>query len=201
MAAGLVGLMIAGVSVPSARAAVFEFVRTVAAEVLPDLFPLEPEPRLPEIEALVPVPVSPEPRTEVVVVSPVGSHEEVEAPNPDLPTISHVETTFPEIISQREAAAMIASRYPRELQEAGVEGSVKLQFWVGEEGALENIQIREGSGSQQLDYVAMRSARELKFRPATRNGVPVGTWVEVNIHFFALAGTGIIGPDSMDSGM
>ena len=96
---------------------------------------------------------------------------------------------------------MIASHYPIELQEAGVEGGVRLQFWVNESGTPESIQVREGSGNRQLDYAALLAARDLKFRPATRNGVPVGTWVEVNVHFFALSGAGIIGLDPGGSGV
>jgi len=200
MAAGLAGLMIAGVSVPSARAAVFQLVRTVAEEAFPAFFAPEPEPelQLPEIEVQEPAPVASEQRTGVVV-SPVNASDEFETSNPDLPTLPVVEITFPEIISRQEAADMIASHYPLELQEAGVEGAVKLLFWVDGQGIPENIQIHAGSGNQRLDYVAMRAARELQFRPATRNGVGVGTWVEVQVYFFALTGAGIIGSDSMDS--
>ena len=96
---------------------------------------------------------------------------------------------------------MIASHYPLDLQEAGVEGAVKLLFWVDTQGTPENIQTSESSGNQRLDYAAMQAARELRFRPATRNGVAVGTWVEVEFYFFALTGAGIIGSDSMDSVM
>ena len=46
----------------------------------------------------------------------------------------------------------------------------------------------------------MLAAREIQFRPATRNEVAVGTGVEVDVHFFALSGLGIIGSDSMNSG-
>jgi len=200
MAAGLVGLMIAGVSVPSARAAVLQFVRTVAEEAFPAFFAPEPEPefQLPEIEVQEPAPVAPEPRTGVVV-SPANASDEVETSNLYLSTIPVVEITFPELISRQEAADMIASHYPLELQQAGVEGAVNLVFWVDGQGIPGNIQVRASSGNRQLDYQAMLAARELQFRPATRNGVGVGTWVEVRVHFFALTGAGIIGSDSMDS--
>jgi len=202
MAAGLAGLMIAGVSVPSARAAVFQLVRTVAEEVFPAFFAPESEAglQLPEIEVPEPTPVAPQPRTEVVV-SPADVSREIETSMPDLPTLPVVEITFPEIVSRQEAIHMVASHYPLDLQEAGIEGAVKLLFWVDTQGTPENIQTRESSGNQRLDYAAMQAARELRFRPATRNGVAVGTWVEVDFHFFALTGAGIIGSDSMDSVM
>jgi len=198
MAAGLAALLIAGVSVPSARAAVVGFL----GDVLTAVFSQEPEPtvQLPEVQVEEPAPPAPEPRTEVVVSPADASHEVVTA-SPDLPEIHLTETTFPEIIDRQEAADIIASYYPLELQEAGIEGSVTLLFWLDEFGSPQNIQMSEGSGDPRLDRAAMLSARGIRFRPATRGGVGVGTWVEIGVHFFALTGAGIVGSDSMGSGM
>ncbi|MCJ7628542.1 MAG: energy transducer TonB [Longimicrobiales bacterium] len=201
LAAALAGLMIAGVSVPNARAAVREFVRTVVEEAR-GIFAPGPvaDLQLPEVEVREALPVAPEPMTGVVV-SAMDASDEVEEANPDFPTLPAVEITFPELISRAEAAAMIASYYPLELQQAGVEGEVKLLFWVDAQGIPENIQQTEGSGNPRLDYAAMLAARELRFRPATRNGTAVGTWVEVGVHFFALSGAGIVGLDSAGAGV
>jgi protein TonB len=193
--------MIAGVSVPSARAAVRQLAERVVQEATRIFSEPEPEIRVEpsRIEAQEPTPPAPEPRAEVVV-SPVDASEDVETSQPDFPTIPNVSITFPEIASRQEAAEIVASHYPLDLQEAGVEGTVKLQFWVDAQGNAENIEVRESSGSQRLDYAAVRSVSEIRFNPATRNGVGVGTWVEVEVHFFALTGMGIIGSDSTDSG-
>ena len=198
MAAAVAGLMIAGVSVPSARAAVFQLVRTVAEEAFPAFFTpeVEVEPLLPEITAQEPEAPPPEPRTEVTV-SPVDASEEVETPAPDFQTLPEVTITFPAIVSRPEAERIIASHYPVELREAGIEGSVNLQFWLEADGSLDNIQA---SGNLDLQAAAMLAVREIEFRPATRNGVGVATWVQVDVHFFALTGAGIIGPDSTGSG-
>ena len=202
MAAGIAGLLITGVSVPSARAAVVNFVQAVAEDVLPGLFSPEAEPvaELPVVEVPEPPPPAPEPRTEMVV-TPMDASDEVVTSTPDMPTIPRVEMTFPEIVSRQTAAEIIASHYPVELQRAGVEGTVKLLFWIDGQGVPENIQKSLSSGNSELDYSAMRAVRDLRFKPATRNGMGVGTWVEVSIHFFALTGAGIIGSDSMDAGM
>jgi TonB family protein len=201
LAAGLAGLMIAGVSVPSARAAVFQLVRTVAEEAFPSLFAPEQEAEvlLPEIEVQEPAPI-PEESPAAVVVSPADVSEEVETSQPVFQTIPEVVTTLPEIVSRPEAARIIAEFYPVELREAGVEGSVKLLFWVNEEGSAESVQWSGGSGNLDLQGAATRAVREIQFRPATRNGVPVGTWVEVDVHFFAITGAGMIGTDTMDAG-
>jgi TonB family protein len=202
IAAGLAGLMIAGVSVPSARAAVVTLVRNVVQEVFPDLLtpPVVPEVLLPEIEVQEPVPSLPEPRTEVTV-SAMDVSDEVEETQPELQLLPDVRITLPAIASRQDATATIAAHYPKDLQEEGIEGSVKLQFWVNTMGQPEFINIREGSGNARLDRAATLAAREIEFIPATRNGVPVGTWVEVQIHFFALTGIGVIGSDSMNSGV
>jgi len=201
MAAALAALMIGGLSVPSARAAVFQFVRTVT-EGVGDLFTPDPVPnvQLPDIQVQEPALGPPEPRTEVVV-SPVDASEEVETSNLELPTFPVVEITFPELLDRQNAGTLIASHYPLELQEAGIQGAVRLEFWVDDQGIPENINLRQSSGDQRLDYAAMRAARDLRFRPSTRDGVPVGTWVSLGVHFYALTGAGIIGLDTTGSGM
>lgn len=208
LAAGFAGVMVAGVSVPSARAAVIELVQTVAKEVSEIFSPVPevtPEVALPaaHVEAPEPEPETPpaEPQSEVVV-SAVDATAEVETSEPDFPTLPRVEITFPRISSREEAARIIASHYPKELQRQGVEGSVKLYFWVDATGEPENIQTRKGgSGIQELDRAAMLAVREIRFEPATRNGVGVGTWVQVDVRFVALTGAGMIGYDSVSSGI
>lgn len=91
--------------------------------------------------------------------------------------------TFPELADPQKARDIISSHYPEALQKAGVGGSVTLWFWLTPEGKPENIQVRRGSGYQSLDYAAMMALRKLGFRPATRNGAPVGTWVEFTVRF------------------
>lgn len=195
-AAGVAGLMIAGVSVDSARAAVGGLLEALAHVITPEEAP--PETVLPEIHVEEPADPEPEPATDMVV-SPADVSEDMETSEPDFPTLPRVVITFPEIVSRQEAARIIASHYPKDLQEQGIEGRVKLQFWVSEQGIPENIQIRVSTGNHGLDRAAMLAMREIRFRPATRNGVGVGTWVEVGVHFYALTGAGIIGSDSMET--
>jgi protein TonB len=73
-------------------------------------------------------------------------------------------------------------------------------FWVDTQGVPENVQMREGSGYRSLNYAAMRAARELRFEPATRDGEPVGTWVEFVIHFVPGSGGGFMELDPVGSG-
>ncbi|MGD2121927.1 MAG: energy transducer TonB [Gemmatimonadota bacterium] len=189
LAASLAGLMIAGVSVPSARASVFQLIQTVAQEALPGLFAPEPEP---EIELQGITVQEPEAVTELVV-TPADISDDAPAPASELSTLPEIPVTLPALLSRQEATRIVESKYPQELKEAGIEGAVTLQFWVDGSGVPNNIQYQKSSGNRELDFAAAEAAQELRFRPATYNGAPVGTWVEVTIHFFAISGAGIIG--------
>jgi TonB family protein len=183
LAACMACVMVAGLSVPSARAAVARLVRTVMEEAAPSLFNPAPEPELPEITVEDPaaVPPSSEATARTEVSPPVLDLEEqpLAAAN-DLP---EVEFSYPEILFRQEAESLIASYYPVQLQRAGVGGAVRLMLWVTADGAVENVQMREGSGYRSLNLAAMKAARELTFKPATRAGISVGTYVEFTVNF------------------
>ncbi len=199
LAASVAALMIT-LSVPPARAAVVQVVTTVVQKIAPSLAPVEPDgARRPVVPAVVESPATTvEPAAEETAPSSVPP-EEVDHSDPGNLVAPEVTITFPEVRFRREAEALIATYYPLALQRAGVGGSVKLMFWVDSLGVPENIQMREGSGYRSLNYAAMRAARELRFNPATRNGSPVGTWVEFQIHFVPGSGSGIMGLDPVGS--
>ena len=182
-AACMAFIMVAGLAVPSARASVAQFVRTVLEEAAPSLFQEAAEPELPEIRVVEPAEVvSSSEATATAEVSPpeVDLEEQPATELNDLPT---VESSYPEIMFREEAENIIASFYPVTLQRAGVGGAVRLMLWVDADGRVDNIQMREGSGYRSLNLAAMRAARELRFRPATRGGVAVGTYVEFTVNF------------------
>jgi protein TonB len=197
-AACMAFIMVTGLSVPAARASVARFVRTVLHEAAPALFDEAPEPELPRITVVEPAEEAPSSdataRTEVS--PPALDLEEEVAPSPPsgLPT---VESSYPEILFRQEAESIIASFYPVSLQRAGVGGAVRLMLWVDADGRVDNIQMRQGSGYRSLNLAAMRAARELRFRPATRAGVPVGTYVEFTVNFVPPDQSGGSDPDAI----
>jgi TonB family protein len=179
LAAGIAGLMVAGLSVPGARASVWEVVRAILGEATPALMPPTQELRLPGIRVDVP------PAPPVVSAAPIPRETPRETVHVDdvEPFLPAREVTFPQLLQGQETERIIRSHYPVALQRAGVGGAVRVMFWLDSQGVPDNIQVREGSGFQALDYAAMRAARELRFEPATRDGAPVGTWVEFVIRF------------------
>ncbi len=183
LAACLACVMVGGLAVPSARASVAGFVRTVLKEAAPALFQEPEEPVLPQIRVEEPADVAPsdEAQATTQVSPPVLDLEEEPMARPG--EFSPVEFSYPEIRFRQEAEALIASFYPVALQRAGVGGAVRLMLWVNAEGRVDNVQMRGGSGYRSLNLAAMRAARELTFNPATRAGVPVGTYVEFTVNF------------------
>ena len=76
-----------------------------------------------------------------------------------------------------------APRYPREAQRRGVAGTVLLRVHVRANGDAGDIDLIEGSGSRDLDRAAVEAVRRWRFAPATRNGQPVESAVQVPIAF------------------
>jgi protein TonB len=158
------------------------------------------EPELPVIEVTDPLvePTSSDPVARPSPPAPTRA-QEPEVVNDQPSILPEVRVTFPALVSRHEAESLIASFYPLALQRAGVGGSVKLWIWVDEEGTPEVVNMRGGSGYRSLNWAAVRAARELRFQPATRNGHPVGTWVEFDVHFVPGSGVGIVGLDPAGS--
>jgi len=67
--------------------------------------------------------------------------------------------------------------YPPELYARRIEGEVILRLYVDERGVLrpESTRVVESSGYPAFDSAATRGALQLRFAPARKNGVPVGT--------------------------
>lgn len=201
MAACLAGIMITAVAVPEARAKVLGVVSRVVQVITPK--------EQAQLQGSSPTeaPLAPssglrgQTETSLPAVHSEGSGADGSAfDNAGPPILPEVTVTFPALRERERAEKLIASFYPLALQRAGVGGSIKLQFWVDSLGVPDAIQMREGCGYQSLNYAAMRAARELRFNPATRNGAPVGTWVELEVHFVPGSGSGILALDPAGSG-
>jgi TonB family protein len=67
--------------------------------------------------------------------------------------------------------------YPPALYARRTEGTVVLRLYVDEQGALvqDSTRIAEGSGVAGLDSAAVEAVPAMRFAPARRDGVPVGT--------------------------
>lgn len=82
----------------------------------------------------------------------------------------------PRILSQEKA------RYTEEARQNGVRGTVTLSIVFGADGRLYNIQVLNGL-PHGLTETAIEAAKKIRFRPATRNGVPVNVRMQVGYNF------------------
>lgn len=62
--------------------------------------------------------------------------------------------------------------YPKELQSAGIEGTVFLELWIDKEGNVINVILME-SAHPDLDRIAVENAWKIKFSPAMEKDKPV----------------------------
>jgi protein TonB len=80
------------------------------------------------------------------------------------------------------AVAQIQPTHPRDLLKAKVEGQVVLLFVVDEEGRVEDPRV-ENSSRPEFEKPALDAVRKWKFKPGTKEGAPVKTYIRQPIRF------------------
>jgi protein TonB len=63
------------------------------------------------------------------------------------------------------------------------EGTVTLELLIDERGRVVDVRHQGGSANQRLVEAAERGVRGWRYRPATKDGVPVKVWKPVDIEF------------------
>jgi TonB family protein len=77
-----------------------------------------------------------------------------------------------------EPALVSAPRvsYPPAVRQQVVPGKVVVLVLVDEDGAVSNVRLQQGVVSKLVNEAVLEAVRAAKFRPATKNGVPVKMW-------------------------
>lgn len=73
--------------------------------------------------------------------------------------------------------------YPVHLWDQDMEGETLLRVRVSDTGGVEEVQVLESSGHPAFDSAAVAGARDLRFRPARRDGKRIEVWARVPVHF------------------
>jgi TonB family protein len=180
LAAGFAGLLMAGLGVPSARAALVRFVDSLVADgEVAVSAPFEPA-------ALRPPAVAQD-TSAMEDGLPVAATPFVSSgPPPARPPVDPYvgpEATFPELLDRSRAEGLIRRNYPLGFQRAGIGGTVGVLLWVDSTGAVDFVNLGESSGVPELDRAALQVAPSFRFVPARRRGRAVGTWVEFDVRF------------------
>jgi protein TonB len=97
---------------------------------------------------------------------------------PDLPASGGAPVTTPPVAVRNDPPA-----YPRIAWQRGDQGVVELRIEVLADGRCGSVTVRTSSGHSILDRAAEKAARRWRFRPATRDGVPVDFWIEIPVEF------------------
>jgi protein TonB len=85
-------------------------------------------------------------------------------------------TVGPDIRNWAEITQILASEHPPDLREAGIGGTVQAWVLVDREGMVRKVALRQSSGHEVLDELALRVAAWLRFSPALNGAKPVPAW-------------------------
>jgi TonB family protein len=77
----------------------------------------------------------------------------------------------------------IPIEYPLRLWDQDREGETLLRVRVTDTGDVDSIEVVQSAGEAAFDSAAVAGARELRFRPARRNGKRIEVWAKVPVHF------------------
>jgi TonB family protein len=93
--------------------------------------------------------------------------------------------TLPALLNAPEVTAAIQRIYPPHLVDARVGGETVLRLWLDEEGRVARSMVSVSSGNRELDALALRVSRDMRFRPAKNRGEEVRVIVQIPVIFTA----------------
>ena len=80
-----------------------------------------------------------------------------------------------------EAIEKVPPSYPDEARRKNVQGTVMMQALVGVDGVVKDVKVIRSI--PELDEAASAAVRRWRFKPGTKNGVPVALWVAIPVKF------------------
>jgi protein TonB len=92
-------------------------------------------------------------------------------------------TVAPSILNRDEVVRAMEREYPPLLRDAGIGGTVKVYFFIDENGAVQDTRVDQTSGHQALDEAALKVANIYRFSPALNRDKKVPVWVSFPITF------------------
>jgi protein TonB len=92
-------------------------------------------------------------------------------------------TVAPSILNRDEVVRAMEREYPPLLRDAGIGGTVRVYFFIDENGQVQDNRIDQTSGHQALDDAALKVASVYRFSPALNRDKKVPVWVSFPITF------------------
>ncbi|HLH78779.1 MAG TPA: energy transducer TonB [Chthonomonas sp.] len=131
--------------------------------------PPQPQPKQPT------PPPTPQKPTEVAVAKPTPQPEPQPQPAPQ-PVFTLAEPALP-------LAEEPQPQIPDDLRYQPLDAMCVVEVTVEPDGTVASARIVQSSGHDTLDQLALEAARQWKFKPGTRNGVPVESTARLHFHF------------------
>lgn len=151
----------------------------------------QPQPKQPDNPVYVPpreVPtrVGPEtPSVEGTIILPPpvgGSGTEPKAEPTPTPTPTPL-PVLTEAVPLPSATRDLQPPYPPQLLRTGVEGKAVVRVLIGPDGRVRQFAVIAADDPLFADATERQALRKWRFRPATRDGVPVETWKQMTVRF------------------
>jgi len=92
-------------------------------------------------------------------------------------------TVKPSYTNTNEIMRALEREYPALLRDAGIGGTVVVNFFIDEKGEVQNAVVETSSGHTALDDAALRVAPVFNFTPALNRDKVVPVWVEFPVTF------------------
>jgi periplasmic protein TonB len=73
--------------------------------------------------------------------------------------------------------------YPSSARRAGIQGTTLLGIFVGADGRVADVVVKQSAGHPDLDRAATEAVRRWRFEPARRGGEAVAMWIELPVEF------------------
>jgi len=94
------------------------------------------------------------------------------APKPHVAVVTEVAATYsPE------------PTIPDDLRDGDLDAKVTVQVMVNPEGLPNDVKVSQSSGNGELDSLAVDAAKKWRFKPATKDGTPIASRVNLHIEF------------------
>jgi len=89
----------------------------------------------------------------------------------------------PPVFTEAAPIDEIKPTIPDSLRSDAIDATVIAEFQVGADGVPTGVRITQSSGNSDLDDLALKTARQWRFKPATREGQAVESTVRLHIEF------------------
>jgi TonB family protein len=92
--------------------------------------------------------------------------------------------TQPVLLNRRELPRLTTAAYPAQLRQRRLSGAAELRMKVLPDGTVDSTSISITAATERaFGPAAVEVVRQLRFRPATIEGIPVAVWVAFPVAF------------------